>query len=167
MGPASAGAGGGGGTSLAYIPQAGLLISGGQRGGLSVCDLSTKTVIRRVETGKGGSTAKVHRLWYDVTSGLMYAGNTEGVLRVYDVRGGAAASWAVVCEWSEWYAKGGLMSGGWGVSEVMGCGVHVYVSGSDGAVRYVRKKREAMTVLLPGKEEKKKERRARPSNRRY
>ena len=163
---AGAGGGGGGGASLAYIPQAGLLVSGGQRGGLSVCDLSTKTVIRRLDTGKGGSGAKVHRLWYDVGSGLVYAGNTEGVLRVYDVRGGAAASWAVVCEWSEWYVKGGLMSSGWGVSEVVGSGLHVYVSGSDGTVRYVRKKRAAMTVQLPGKEEKKEKRRARPSTRR-
>ena len=83
----------------------------------------------------------------------------EGLLRAYDVRAGAAATWAVVSEWSEWYAKGGLMSGGWGVSEVVGQGLHVYVSGSDGTVRYLRKKREAMQVKLPIKEVEKKEKR--------
>ena len=90
----------------------------------------------------------MHRLQYDGSSGLLFAANTEGLLRVWDVRSG----WAVVADWADWYSKQGyggyLSGGGYGVTDVVAAGAHVYVSGSDGSVRYLRKKREAMMLRL-------------------
>ena len=153
----TAGAGGGGvagssggGASLAYVPTLGMLACGGMRGGISLCDLTTRSVSKRLELtrvgsgGGSGSSSRVHRLLWDASSGWLWAANQEGVLRVFD----ANRRWAVVGEWADWYAKGGLMSGGWGVSDIAVSGLHAYISGSDGSVRYLRKKRGAMQVKL-------------------
>ena len=164
----AAGAGGGGvvgssggGASLAYIPTLGVLACGGMRGGISLCDLTTKSVSRRLEltrigsSGGSGGSSRVHRLVWDGSSGWLWAANQEGVLRVFD----ANRRWAVVGEWTDWYAKGGLMSGGWGVSDIAVSGLHAYISGSDGSVRYLRKKRGAMQVKLEKVKDKGSERR--------
>ena len=170
----TAGAGGGGvvgssggGASLAYIPTLGVLACGGMRGGISLCDLTSKSVSRRLELARAGSgggsggSSRVHRLVWDGSSGWLWAANQEGVLRVFD----ASRRWAAVGEWTDWYAKGGLMSGGWGVSDIAVSGLHTYISGSDGSVRYLRKRRGAMQVKLETSKDKSTERRSMTSRR--
>ena len=70
--------GSGGATSIAYIPHNNCLVTGG-KGSINIFSLTTLSLVKRIETAKN---AKAYRLVNDNWTPLLFAGFTDGAVRV-------------------------------------------------------------------------------------
>ncbi len=138
----------GGAASVAHCSASNLLVSGAVKGGaLLIFSLTTMQLVRRLELGK---SSRVHRLTYDPFADMLLAGTADGALRMWFCASAGGAAWLSGGEWPELFPKqssffasssSSLHLVNSGVSDIATHGTHVYVSGSDGSVKLMQKKR--------------------------
>lgn len=135
----------GGAASVAHCAASNTLVTGAAKNGvILVFSLQTMMLVRRLELGGGKSHARVHRLTYDPLADMLLAGSADGAFRTW-----FCSTWQSGGEWPELYAKNSFFSSSSsashivsaGVSDIVVSGLEVLVSGSDGSVKWMQKKR--------------------------
>jgi len=131
----------GGAHSVTYLPSTNVLITGGLRGSLCAFDLTKMVCVFKVDPSKSGH--RITRLRYDPWAHEFLTGSSDGKIQVWD-----ADHYKVVTEFPGIYSKNtffhhpaafGMMTS-FGVTDISVSGQHVFVCGSDGSVKYIRKR---------------------------
>jgi WD40 repeat protein len=137
----------GGAHSLAFLAEPNYLVSGGSKGDIIVFNLSTLSVLYCLPPHK--ALGHISRLEIDSWRGLLLAGTSAGVLRVYAIDMSAKQVEQLFTLKHEEVLSGshtffnhvtgfGMVSS-FGITDVCVAGLGVYVCCADGSIKYMRK----------------------------